>query len=73
MPKSPGTVRHEYKVIIEQQQGAGAPLRVSLARTDGLRGVVAESNPATALTLRTAFRQLAEQITSYRDLHEELP
>jgi hypothetical protein len=60
-------------VIIEQSQGPGAPLHVSLVRTDGLRGVVAESDPATALTLRTAFRQLAEQITTYRDVNEELP
>jgi hypothetical protein len=65
-------MRCEYKVIIEQQ-GRGAPLYVSLARTDGVHGVVAESDPATALTLRTAFRQLAEQITTYRDIHEELP
>lgn len=66
-------MRHEYKLIIEQRQGPGAALNVSLARTDGVRGVVAESDPATALTLRTAFRQLAEQITTYRDVHEELP
>jgi hypothetical protein len=63
-------MRHEYKVIIEQRKGPGAPLQVSLA---GARGVVAQSDPATALTLRTAFRQLAEQITTYRDVHEELP
>ena len=66
-------MRHEYKVIIEQRKGPGAPLHVSLTRSDGARGVVAESDPATALTLRTAFRQLAEQITTYRDVHEEMP
>lgn len=66
-------MRHEYKVIIEQKQGPGAPLFVSLVRTDGVRGVVAQSDPATALTLRTAFRQLAEQVTTYRDIHEEMP
>jgi hypothetical protein len=65
-------MRAEYTVIIDQQ-GRGAPLYVRLARTDGLRRVVAESDPATALTLRTAFRQLAEQITTYRDVHEDLP
>jgi hypothetical protein len=65
-------MRAEYTVIIDQHS-AGAPLYVRLARTDGLQRVVAESDPATALTLRTAFRQLAEQITTYRDVHEKLP
>jgi hypothetical protein len=65
-------MRQEYRLIIEQDS-PGAPLIVRLVGADGRRGVVAESNPATALALRTAFRQVAEQIASYRDLHDRLP
>lgn len=72
MAKTPRPMRHEYRLIIEQD-GRGSPLRVRLVGTDGQRRLVAESDPATALALRTAFRQIAEQITTYRDTYDELP
>jgi hypothetical protein len=65
-------MRHEYRLIIEQES-QGMPLCVRLVSTDGHQGVVAESDPATALALRTAFRQIAEAVARYRDNHGKLP
>ena len=69
---SPRYMRREYRLIIEQATQE-ASLRVRLVATDGHHGVVAESDPATAIALRTAFRQIAEGLAAYRDEHGELP
>jgi hypothetical protein len=65
-------VRREYRLIIEQDR-VGGPLYVRLIGADSHRGIVAESDPATAIALRTAFRQVAEQLAAHRDRHGELP
>ena len=65
-------MRHEYRLIIEQER-QGAPLLVRLVGTDGHKGIVAESDPATAVALRAAFRQVAEELVAYRAKHGRLP
>jgi hypothetical protein len=66
-------MRREYRLIIEQDN-QGGPLHVRLVGTeDGHRGVLAESDPGTAIALKTAFRQVAEELAAYRDEHGQLP
>lgn len=65
-------MRRDYRLIIEQES-QGAPLHVRVVSIDGDRGVVAESNPETAIALRTAFRQVADELAVHRDAHGELP
>jgi len=65
-------MRREYRLIIEQDSQGGT-LHVRLVGTDGYNGVLAESDPATAIALKTAFRQVAEALAAYRDEHGKLP
>jgi hypothetical protein len=65
-------MRREYRLIIEQDS-QGGPLHVRLVGTEGHHGVLAESDPATAIALKTAFRQVAEELAAYRNEHGKLP
>jgi hypothetical protein len=65
-------MRRDYRLIIEQES-QGSPLYVRVVSTDGHRGVVAESDPDTAIALRTAFRQVADELAGHRDAHGQLP